>query len=72
MARGLRTDGFEAEDPEAIMVLDLDDLPAALLEPVHHDAWQVDDPDRIDDVMAVREEVRQRNFSSAAQSSSTA
>jgi len=60
--------GFEAEDPEAIMILDLDDLPAALLEPVHHDVQRIHDPDRIEDVMAVREQVWQRDFSSAAKS----
>jgi GNAT superfamily N-acetyltransferase len=58
--------GFEAEDPEATMVLDLEDVPAALLEPVRHDVQRIHDPDRIDDVIVVREQVWQRDFSSTA------
>jgi GNAT superfamily N-acetyltransferase len=60
--------GFVAEDPEAIMVLDLDEVPPALLEPVNHDVRRIDELDRIDDVIAVREQVWQRDFSSTAQS----
>jgi len=53
--------GFEVEDAEAIMALVLSEAPPLLLAPVSHDVRRLDDPDLLDDVMAVQREVWQRD-----------
>lgn len=49
--------GFEAEEPEAVLVLDLEAVPATLLQPVTHDVRGLTRPDQLDDVAAVQRAV---------------
>lgn len=60
--------GFRAEDPDAIMVLDIKDVSPALLEPIHYDVQRINDPNKIDDVLTIRRHVWQSDYSSTAQS----
>ena len=53
----LTTHGFEPGDPEAIVVLDLEEAPAALWQPVSHDIRRIEDPAGIDEVIAVQGQV---------------
>lgn len=55
----LAAHGFEVEDAEAIMVLDLADTPARLFEPSHQDIRQLTDPPALADVRMVKEAVWQ-------------
>ena len=54
--------GFEPEEPEAVLVLDLQQVPPALLGAVRHDVRRIDHPGQLDDAMAVREQVWQASF----------
>ena len=58
--------GFEVEDAEAIMALVLDEAPPQLLKPVAHDVRLLDDPDQLDDYMAVQRQVWQKNLAGQA------
>jgi GNAT superfamily N-acetyltransferase len=58
----LAAHGFEPEDPEAVLVLDLEDAPPILWQPITHDVRLIEDPARIDDVMAVQEGVWEKPF----------
>ncbi len=58
--------GFEVEEGEAIMALVLDEAPAQLLAPVAHDVRLLDDPDQLDDYMAVQRVVWQKNLAGQA------
>lgn len=49
--------GFEAEEPEALLALDLAEAPARLWEPVAADVRRITEPQGIDDVMRVKEAV---------------
>jgi GNAT superfamily N-acetyltransferase len=49
--------GFEADDPNAILVLDVRHVSPLLPEPVQHDLRRIDDPDRIDDVITIHQRV---------------
>jgi len=49
--------GFEIEEPEAIMVLDLRQAPAALFQPVKHDLRQIIKPEALQDVRQIEEQV---------------
>jgi GNAT superfamily N-acetyltransferase len=53
----LTAQGFEPGEPEAIVVLDLEEAPAFLWEPITHDIRRVEDPEAIGDVMAVQAQV---------------
>lgn len=55
--------GFEAEEPEALVVLDLERSPAALLQPVSHDVRRITNPDKLHDLAIVHEGVWQEDFS---------
>jgi len=59
--------GFRVEDPEAIMVLSIEDLAPALLEPIHYDVQRIEDINKIDDVITIRQQVWQGDYSSAGQ-----
>ena len=59
---------FRAEDPDSIMVLDIKDVSPALLEPIHYDVHRINDPNKIDDVLTVRQQVWQSDYSSTSQS----
>jgi hypothetical protein len=54
--------GFEVEDPDAVMVLDLQTAPPALLAPVTVDVRRLTDPAQLADVIAVEEAVWGSNF----------
>jgi len=58
--------GFEVEEGEAIMALDLAHTPPQLLAPVAHDVRRLEDPDQLDDVMAVQRAVWQQDLSGQA------
>lgn len=49
--------GFEAEEPESIMVLDFEQAPAELFQPVVHDVRRIVDPAQIPAVLAVQQMV---------------
>jgi GNAT superfamily N-acetyltransferase len=62
----LATRGFEIEDAEAIMVLALSEAPPQLLAAVSHDVRLLDDPDQLDDYLAVQREVWQKDLAGQA------
>jgi hypothetical protein len=53
----------EPDDPGAVLVLDLEQAPANLLEPVSIDVRQVTDPRRLDDIVGIEERVWGGDFS---------
>jgi hypothetical protein len=60
----LRSYGFTVEEAEAIMVLDLEDAPHRLWQPVHHDLRKIVDPEKLSDVVAIEGRVWEEDFSS--------
>ena len=63
----LLSHGFEVDEPDAIMVLDVKHASTALLDPVDYDVQRIDDPSRVDDVLAIRHRVWPGDYSSRAQ-----
>lgn len=55
--------GLVGEKPEAVMVLDLAEMPEALRRPVQADVRRLTSPDQLDDVIAVLESVWGEDFS---------
>lgn len=55
--------GFIVEDVEAIMVLDLKDAPEILWQPIRQDVRRIVDPEKIADVLTVKEQVWDDDFS---------
>jgi Predicted acetyltransferase len=56
----LAAQGFETDDEEeAIVVLDLENIPQQLLQPQHPDVRRITDPAELSDVMLVQDEVWQ-------------
>jgi len=53
----LRAHGFKAEEPEALLVLDIDAAPHILLQPVTHDVRRITDPERLEEVRRIQESV---------------
>jgi GNAT superfamily N-acetyltransferase len=49
--------GFEPEEPEALLVLDMATTPANLLQPVRHDVRRITDPDQLEDYRQIQEQV---------------
>lgn len=58
--------GFEVEDAEAIMALVLSEAPPQLLAPVSHDVRLLNDPDQLDDYLAVQRGVWQKDLAGQA------
>src|SRR5690606_24536833 len=58
--------GFEVEEPEALLVLDLKHTPAALFRPVRLDVRRITAPGGVADAVAVQEEVWEEDFSGLA------
>lgn len=56
----LTAQGCEKEEAEAIVVLDLENIPGQLLQPVSQDIRRITDPRQIDDAIAVQIEVWQK------------
>ena len=54
--------GFEIEDPEALMVLDLADAPAALWEPIAQDVRRLTDPAQLAEIASIQEAVWGEKF----------
>jgi hypothetical protein len=54
MPRDLKTrllaHGFAAEEPEALLVLEIEDAPACLLQPIQHDIRRISDPARLESI----------------------
>ena len=50
--------GFQAEEPEALLVLDIDTAPQILLRPVTHDVRRITNPDRLEEVRRIKENVQ--------------
>ncbi len=53
----LATHGFECEEPEALCVLDLEDAPPGLWQPVTQEVQRILDPASLEDVTAVHDQV---------------
>lgn len=53
----LETHGFQVEETEAVMVLDLDDAPDSLWQPIHHNVQQILVPEKLSDVLIVEQRV---------------
>jgi GNAT superfamily N-acetyltransferase len=53
----LSAQSFQAEEPEALLVLDIDIAPQILLQPVTHDVRRITDPDRLEEVRRIQESV---------------
>lgn len=56
--------GFIVEEEEAIMVLDLEDAPEILWQPVRHPIQRITDPEKLSDVLMVEQQVWDEDFSS--------
>ena len=54
--------GFQAEEPEALLALDIETAPTILLEPVTQDVRRITEPDRLADVQIVQESVWSESF----------
>lgn len=63
----LRAYGFDVEEAEAIMVLDLEEAPKSLWQPVTADIRRIQSLEKITDVRAVEEQVWGEDFSWLAQ-----
>lgn len=57
LAERLARRGFEIEDTDTIMALDLSHLPDALARPVTHDVRRITEPERVRDILAIQREV---------------
>jgi len=55
--------GFIVEEAEAIMVLDLEDAPEILWQPVFHNVQRIISPEKISDVLTVEGQVWDEDFS---------
>jgi len=60
----LESQGFIIEEAEAIMVLDLEDAPKILWQPVLHNVQQITDPKNLADVQSVEQQVWDEDYSS--------
>ncbi len=54
--------GFESEDPESVMILELSKAAPTLLEPIRADVRQVTHQDQLEDVIEVEEQVWGEDF----------
>src|SRR5688572_25988882 len=54
--------GFELEEPEAMLILDLESPPPVLLAPPAHEVTRITDPAKIPDVMAVQNVVWNESY----------
>ena len=58
----LAAHGFIIEEAEAIMVLDLAEAPAMLLQPTRHDVRRIENPDKLADVLTVESKVWEEDY----------
>jgi GNAT superfamily N-acetyltransferase len=54
--------GFVPQDPDAVLILDMNTVPAALLEPVTHDVRRITDPPQLNEVAAINQAVWNEAF----------
>lgn len=59
----LESYGFIAEEAEAIMVLDLEDVPGLLELPILPNVQRIVDPEKLSDVLSIQEQVWDEDFS---------
>lgn len=59
--------GFVVEEEEAIMVLDLEEAPATLWQPVTHDVRCIQDPEKLSEVQQIEQDVWNEDFSGLIQ-----
>jgi GNAT superfamily N-acetyltransferase len=62
----LQAHGFKIEEPEATLVLDLQEAPKILLKPITHTIRQITDPEHIEMVQQIEEEVWQEDYTQLA------
>jgi len=60
--------GFLSEEPDAILILDIEDFSQVLAKPISFDVQRISDSNKIDDVLTIRQQVWQSDYSSMAQS----
>jgi len=60
----LESYGFIAEEAEAIMVLDLEEVPRLLKQPILPNLLRIADPEKLSDVLRIQEQVWDEDFSS--------
>jgi len=60
--------GFLTEEPDAILILDIEDLSQDLVKPINFDVQRISDPENIDDVLSIRQQIWQSDYSSMARS----
>lgn len=58
----LKTHNFEVGEHEALLALDLAELPRELRDPVTHDVRRLTQADELKDIILIKEEVWQRSF----------
>jgi GNAT superfamily N-acetyltransferase len=54
--------GFEADERETVLVLDLQHVPEVLLQPVRHDIRRIVQPSQLDDVITIHQQVWKASF----------
>ncbi len=59
----LKAHGFVIEDAEALMVLNLEEAPEILQQPVLHNVQRIKDPQKIEDILRIEHEVWNEDFS---------
>ena len=59
----LSSSGFIIEEAEAIMVLDLEDAPDILWQPINHNVQRIENPEKLSDVIIVAQQVWGRDYS---------
>lgn len=59
----LESYGFIVEDAEALVVLDLQDAPEVLWQPVQHNVQRISEPEKVSDVMSIEQQVWNEDFS---------
>jgi GNAT superfamily N-acetyltransferase len=64
----LAAQGFEVEDQDAIMVLDLEEAPEALFRPASPKVTRISEPEGIEDVVALENEVWDDDYSDLGRS----
>jgi GNAT superfamily N-acetyltransferase len=60
----LESHGFIAEEAEAIMVLDLEEVPRLLEQLIRPNVQRIADPEKLSDVLSIQEQVWDEDFSS--------
>jgi GNAT superfamily N-acetyltransferase len=60
----LERHGFSVENAEALMILDLEEAPEILWKTIVHDVRRVKDPEKIADILSIKQQVWNEDFSS--------